>query len=241
MIKAVLFDMDGVLIDTEKIGAKAIELALEKSGLQLEPGFITRLVGVNSAEFKSIMQNTYGSSYQHEPFLELTYTIFDELLGGMPPAAMPGVPDLLDWLKGENYKIAVASSTDIEKVKNHMDSHRFTPYFTAMIGGNMVENSKPAPDIFLLAAKKLGIEPSQCLVVEDSYNGVRSAHAAGCRVVMVPDTLPPTSEMHEKADAILPSVALVPAYIEGYNQGCTEKKQRKALKAAAAAVNKVTL
>lgn len=213
MIEAVLFDMDGVLIDSEKIGAQAVREALQEMGLPVKDDILQRMIGANATETTLMMENHYGPGYSHQQFIDTFHKIEQRMLDGEIPQPMPGVTQLLPWLKENGYTLAVASSTRIEKVKYYMEALGLAPYFTTMVGGDMVQNGKPAPDIFLKAAAEVGISPEDCLVVEDSYNGVRSASAAGCHTVMVPDTLPPTDEMLEKADTILPQLSLLPEYL----------------------------
>lgn len=107
----------------------------------------------------------------------------------------PGVHEILEYLKENRIPTALASSTRRTAVMEHLDRAGITSYFQKIICGDMVEHGKPAPDIYLKACEELGVAPGQALAVEDSFNGIRSAYAAGLYTVMVPDQLPPTEEI----------------------------------------------
>ena len=126
----------------------------------------------------------------------------------------PGVKELLTYLKSAGVKIAIASSTKKSGVARELKQAGFLEYFDELVCGDMVEKSKPNPDIFLKAAQCLGEEPENCIVIEDSFNGIRAAHAANMFAIMVPDILPPDEEMKEKASLILDSLNDVLSYLK---------------------------
>jgi HAD superfamily hydrolase (TIGR01509 family) len=129
---------------------------------------------------------------------------------GMPMKA--GVVSLLDYLREKCFTIALASSTLTETVRKQLGAAGLLGYFQAVIGGDMVKMSKPAPDIFLAACERVGAAPAETYIIEDSYNGVRAAHAAGAKVIMVPDIVMPDDEMRSLADYIFPSLLEVQAF-----------------------------
>lgn len=118
----------------------------------------------------------------------------------------PGVKELLESLKQKSLRIAIASSTRTQTVREEIRDANLLSFFDEIVGGDMVERSKPAPDIFLKAAEVLEASPESCCVIEDSYNGILAAEAAGMFPVMIPDMLPPDHRMHEKAGLILDSL-----------------------------------
>lgn len=126
----------------------------------------------------------------------------------------PGLFELLDALRARNCKMAVASSTDSARVLHNLETAGVRGYFSAVIGGDQVTHSKPEPEIFLKAAAALDTPPGLCMVLEDSYNGVRAGAAAGCFTVMVPDMDPPTPEMERLAWAIVPGLTDVARLLE---------------------------
>ena len=126
----------------------------------------------------------------------------------------PGVHEILEYLKENRIPTALASSTRRTAVMEHLDRAGITSYFQKIICGDMVEHGKPAPDIYLKACEELGVAPGQALAVEDSFNGIRSAYAAGLYTVMVPDQLPPTEEIlalvDKKCDSLTELQAQLP-------------------------------
>ena len=107
----------------------------------------------------------------------------------------------MDYLKCNGYKIALATSTNATRVDRHLVQSDMKKYFDAVVTGETVPNGKPAPDIFLVAAKQLGVDAAECMGVEDSFNGVRAVKSAGMYTVMVPDMIAPTQEILEILDA----------------------------------------
>ena len=107
--------------------------------------------------------------------------------------------DFIKRLKINGYTLAIASSTVLSAVERQVRAAGIREYFDVVLGGDDVKDGKPAPDIYLMAAEKLGKDPSQVIVIEDSYNGIKAARAAGAKAIMVPDILPPNEEMREKA------------------------------------------
>lgn len=125
-----------------------------------------------------------------------------------------GVSELLSFLKKENKKIALASSTRRQTVVNQLRDARILDYFDTVICGDMVERSKPAPDIFLKACEELKVEPERAYAIEDSYNGIRAAHAGKLKPIMIPDLLPENDEMENLTEVVLDSLLDVVNYLK---------------------------
>ena len=119
---------------------------------------------------------------------------------------MAGVEDILKFFQGEGISMAVASSAPVEVIEQNLARKNLRGYFKVLVGGNEVSNGKPAPDIFLLAAKKLNLAPEDCYIFEDSLNGIRAAAASGGAAIMIPDTVQPTDEIKKLCAAIFPSL-----------------------------------
>ena len=124
-----------------------------------------------------------------------------------------GARELLDWLKAEGWAIGLASSSREAGVRLNMERTGLISYFDVLIGGDMLKASKPAPDIYLRACAELGVDPRTAFAVEDSYNGIRAAHAAGMRALMVPDMVPADDEMRGLAETVLPDLLAVRAWL----------------------------
>ena len=129
---------------------------------------------------------------------------------------MPGAREALDELHAAGYPLALATSTYRSKAISRLDRFGLRDMFASITTGDEIENGKPAPDIFLLAAERMGVDPARCAVIEDSHNGVRSGHAAGAQVFMVPDMVPPTSEIEGMCAAILENLHELPGAIARY-------------------------
>lgn len=137
----------------------------------------------------------YGEDFNYEGFRAKASDWFWDYIekNGLP--VKPGVRELLDWLQKQGFRVGLASSTRRSTVLNHLEQAGIREYFSVIVTGDMVEHSKPRPDIYLLACDQLGTEPAQAYAIEDSPNGIRSAYAAGMTPLMVPDMIAPDEEM----------------------------------------------
>ncbi len=177
MIKAVLFDMDGVLIDSEAIILKAAIMGLSKFGIKAEPEDFTEFVGAGEDRYIGGTAKKHGAEFVPE-MKDVTYEIYAELLKEAPDAVYDGVLDMLNLVK-HNYFTAVCSAADCVKVNHNLNAIGVTPeFFGTLITGSDVKRQKPFPDIFLAAAERLDIPASECVVIEDSINGIKAAKAA---------------------------------------------------------------
>ena len=123
------------------------------------------------------------------------------------PRDKPGAREVVENLHARGLKLAVATSTRTIQAHEKFDRFGLTPYFDVFTCGDELNRSKPEPDIFLLAASRLGVDPASCVVVEDSFNGVRAGHAAGMHTIMVPDINNPTKEIAKLAEAVVPALS----------------------------------
>ncbi len=205
-ITAYIFDLDGVIFDSERAVFNEWKLLSEKYGfLNLEEPYM-KCIGVNAAACRRIFLDYYGEDFPYDEYCaERSRNYHVKYDGGRLPLK-PGVRELLDCLREQGVKIGIASSTRTAVVTEEIRDAGLLPYFDDITGGDMAEKSKPAPNIFLKAAERLRAAPESCCVIEDSYNGIRAAEAAGMFPVMVPDMLPPDGEMREKAGMILDSL-----------------------------------
>lgn len=210
-MKAVIFDMDGVIFDSERAVFEQWVALSHKYGFADVEIPYRKCIGVTYAVTKQIMLDFYGPDFPYDAYKEEQSRLYHEAYDGGRLPMKPGIAQLLQYLKAEGYYTAVASSTRSEVVRSQIEAAGLGPYFDRVIGGDMVTRSKPAPDIFLTAAG--AIPPAECYVIEDSYNGIRAAQAAGMFGIMVPDLLPPTAEMEEKAGIILPSLSAVQDFL----------------------------
>lgn len=194
MIQGVIFDLDGLMFDTERMWASFWKPALEPLGLPYSEGLDEDARGTAGETMRAVLRKHFGPDCDTEAILDSLHAVADRAFSS-PAPKKPGLDELLAYLKEKGIPMAVASSSREYVVRRHLKNGNIESYFDVVLAGGMVERSKPAPDIFLLAAEKLGVRPADCLVLEDSYNGVRAGHAGGFVTIMVPDLLPADAEM----------------------------------------------
>lgn len=194
-MEAVIFDMDGVLFDTERLSISCWLETAERMGLGDIREGAYGCIGLNRTDSRIFIRQLYGDAFPYDEFRANNSALFQKKIerDGLP--VKKGAREILSWLKETGIKTAVASSTNTQTVTGHMERAGFLPYFQEIIGGDMVEHSKPRPDIYLMACRRLGVEPEKASAIEDSPNGIRSAHAAGMLPIMVPDMVEPTAEI----------------------------------------------
>lgn len=197
-----IFDMDGVLFDTERMFFQIWKELADEYQVTLGSDFLYAISGTNGSRMCEVVQQFY-----HVPDGAVIVTACKKRLHERLAIHVPikkGVPEILEFFRGKGIKLAVASSSASEQVKWNLKASGLACYFNQVIGGEHVQRSKPAPDIFTYAAQQIGCEPQACLVFEDSINGVRAGYAAGCATVMIPDLIAPTPEISACCVGIYP-------------------------------------
>lgn len=175
--EAVVFDMDGVIFDSERAVMNCwLELAQKYDIKDIEKPYFA-CVGTTMTRTREIMHETYGEDFPYDEYARESSLMYHEKYDGGKLPMKPGVMELLSYLKEKGKKIALASSTRRETVINQLRWAGIIDYFDVIICGDMVARSKPAPDIFLKACQELGVSPENTYAIEDSYNGIRAAHA----------------------------------------------------------------
>lgn len=225
MIKAVLFDMDGLMFDTERMANEIWIEAAARAGWAITDADVALLRGRNRESGRAVFCAQFGSEMPYDMLCSEVEREMEKRLALYVPVR-PGLRHLLDYCRARGLQMAVASSTHSAQVKRNLRTAGVDGYFKTVLGGEMARRSKPAPDLYLAAIQALGAQPGACLALEDSCNGVRSAAAAGCVTVMVPDMDLPTPEIQALTAHIVPSLLEIPAYIEQQNQ---EKNEEAAI------------
>lgn len=207
-----IFDMDGLLVDTERVYQSIWkEVALEL-GLTPSPTFPQEICGTSGETGLAVIRRHYPTVdpvLYHDMVHQRTMQRLEEHVD-----LKPGAAALVEYLYRKGVKLAVASSSSFKTIQHHLGLTGLLDKFDHLVSGQQVQHSKPAPDIFLLAAEKLGAAPEDCYVFEDGVNGGWAGVRAGCVTVLVPDFVPIPQELASAAAAVLPSLEIVQQEIE---------------------------
>ena len=205
MIKAVIFDMDGVILDSESVCDKTWVAALAEEGFVDDKDAINKCRGTNYADTCNILHELYGSDFPAEKFMTRASELFHKVENEQGIPLLPYAEETLEYLSAK-YTVALASSTREASVRRLLKDKDVLGYFKTLTTGDMVSHSKPDPEIYRLACASIVLPPEVCVAVEDSPNGIKSAYAAGLKVVMVPDRIVPTKEIEKLCWKICPNL-----------------------------------
>lgn len=189
MIKAVIFDMDGTIVDSEPIYERTNKKIYQEYGLDLTEQDYERHLGSNLKDIWRDILERYQvkeeyAHYKIEDFMEEhIHSSYQALAEADDLELMPGIKEWFNFLKDHGYQMIIASSSYEPVVEYIYQRFNLDQYMAGYVDGNAIENGKPAPDIFLKAAEKLNLEPQECVIIEDSENGVNGAYQAGAKVV----------------------------------------------------------
>lgn len=200
MVQAVIFDMDGLMFDTESVWTSLWKPVLKSFGIPMPAGLADATRGTAGAQLKGIVGQYCGPGSDPQAILEEMWRQGDEIFA-KGVAKKPGLDALLAWLKAQGIPMAIASSSKPHYIEQNLRNGGIADYFSAIVSGDMITFSKPAPDCFLKAAKMLHADPHHTLVLEDSFNGIRAGRAGDFITVMVPDLMQPDAEMAHLYDA----------------------------------------
>ena len=202
--QAAIFDMDGLLLDTERVCMRVFKQACETLQLPFHEAVYLSIIGRNSAGIEKIFRDAYGEDYDA---LHAEWRVnYDAIVKHQAIPVKDGVIELLEWLKANNIPTAVATSTHKEVAEAKLRLAGLDKYFKSLTCGCEVAHGKPDPEIYLLAAKRLGIEANQCVAFEDSNNGVRSAVSANMTTFQIPDLVEPCDEVRALGHQIVNSL-----------------------------------
>lgn len=201
-IEAVVFDMDGIIFDSEKLVLKCWQVIADKYNIKGIEDACYRCLGLNRTATREIFLEIYGNDFDYDGYKQEMSALFHSEAAGGRLEKKPGIEELLRYLKESGIKLAVASSTRREVVETELKEGGLYEYFDVVIAGDMVEKSKPEPDIYLKACECLGVDSANSFAIEDSFNGIRSAYAAGMRTIMVPDMAQPDDEIRGMCECV---------------------------------------
>lgn len=185
-----IFDMDGVLFDTERIYQQTWHELAKERGIELGEGFLKAITGTNGERMQRVVE-TYYQSDDGAAIVEKCMKRMREKLSASVPVK-EGVREILGFFRERGVQMAVASSSFPYQIEANLRRAGLRDYFDAVVSGTEMKHGKPAPDIFLCAAERIRCRPEECFVFEDSENGIRAGHAAGCITVMIPDLIEPS-------------------------------------------------
>ncbi|MCA6109909.1 HAD family hydrolase [Bradyrhizobium cenepequi] len=205
-IGAVLLDMDGTLLDTEKVYFDSLIAALNAHGYTDDVVAVCHaMIGLPGPECELMLVSRYGHDFPLAEINKAFATNRDEIFrAGLP--LKTGALELLDALRSADYPMAIVTSSSRRSADQHLTLAGIRARFDTILTSDDVAQCKPSPDLYLLAAQRLRVQPQACVAIEDSNHGVTAAHAAGAITLMVPDMIPPTEESRTKCAAVLPDL-----------------------------------
>lgn len=201
---AVIFDMDGLMIDSERVSIACWSEASAAMGIGLPDGFFLQMVGLGDRDCERLLLQHVDEARIASLFSNCHDLYEARTQAGLP--LRPGILELLDLLKTHGVPRAVATSTRQPRANRKLGASGLLPYFDAVVTSSDVQHPKPAPDIYLLAAQRLGKDPARCLALEDSPAGTRAAVAAGMTAIQVPDLVHPDDSLRALGHRIVDSL-----------------------------------
>jgi HAD superfamily hydrolase (TIGR01509 family) len=208
-LRAVIFDMDGLLVDSERLAHLALIQTASAFGTIPDPKVFTRMIGLPEDGSIDLLKRHYGPDFPAERFIREAAITCEALVDSDRLALKKGAAELLDALESSGVPKGVATSSSRTKAMHTLTKVHLADRFEVIVTRTEVQNGKPRPDLYLRAAHELGFAVDRCIALEDSYIGVRAAHAAGMRVIMVPDLLCPTAEIEELSEAVAKDLCAV--------------------------------
>ena len=205
-LSAVILDFDGVLIDTETISRNAWMQAASEFGFEFPESLYEEIVGNSVLAARKRITKFVDGLIDMDQYMDRAAAIYNGTMATNGIDVMPGVIELIEFIREHNLKTAIATSTTSDQAEWKLSLSGLTGIIDDVITGDQVKNGKPAPDIFLMAAKQIAVEPSECAVIEDSYAGLLGASSAGMVPIMVPSTVPSNDATDALAYAVVPSL-----------------------------------
>ncbi|MCD8095937.1 MAG: HAD family phosphatase [Ruminococcus sp.] len=207
MLKAVLFDMDGLITDTEKLLSRFWCEAAAFYGYHMTPEHVLGIRSLCSKYSAPHLRSIFGEDFDYPAVRAKRIELMDDYISKNGIEAKAGLYELLDYIKQSGLKCAVCTATDSQRTRRYLSSINALEPFDELVCGDMIKNGKPDPDTYLEGAAKLGFLPNECAALEDSPNGIESAYRAGCIPIMVPDLSQPDEELKAKVYAVCDSLA----------------------------------
>ncbi len=195
MILGAVFDMDGLMFDTETLVYRAWQKVMDDHNYNYNFEIYKQTVGRRTVDVKKMYEEMYDDNFDYALMREEANVYFRRAINDFGVPFKKGLINILEHLKHKGIKIALATSTSSQTAMWLIEDADLKKYFDKYVCGNMVTNGKPHPEVFLTAAKELQLAPEDCIALEDSLNGIKSAYNAGMKPIMIPDMLEPTEEI----------------------------------------------
>ncbi len=215
IIKGAVFDMDGLMIDTEKLYLLYWKKAAADFGYDMKDEHVYAIRSLARKYSIPMLKSFFGEDFPTEEVRARRTELINAHIEKNGIDLKKGLFELLNWLKDHGVKLAVATATPRERATLYLRKINALDLFDTVVCGDMIANGKPDPDIYLTAARELDLPPEQCAAFEDSPNGIKAAHAAGCHAIMIPDMTPPDDEITPLLSAVYPDLAQAISYFEG--------------------------
>ena len=209
MIKGVISDMDGVMLDSEKLYVRFWCEAAQSLGFPMKKEHALGIRSLARVFAVKKLQGWFGNEFDYDSVRNKRIELMDKYVAENGIEAKSGAKELLIWLKQNGYKTALATATPVDRASLYLKQVGLLEFFDVICSAREVKRGKPEPDIYLLAAKRLGLAPGECMALEDSPNGIRSAFAAGCKTVLVPDLDNPQNELKGCLYAVADNLSMV--------------------------------
>lgn len=201
-IRGVISDMDGVILDSEKLYVRFWCEAGNFYGYPMQPEHALGIRSMARPYAIEKLQGWFGEGFDYDLVRNMRVELMDTYVSEHGIDAKPGAQELLSCLKEQGFLVALATATAKDRAEAYLERLDLLQYFDVVASARMVAHGKPEPDIYLYAAEQLGLSPQECLALEDSPNGVRSAHAAGCKTILVPDLDDPSGQLEGLIDGV---------------------------------------
>lgn len=214
MPKTVIFDLDGVIFDSETVVRNGWRYAAEKMGLGDIDRLFLQAVGTNHTQTEEMLHRELGRDFSYATLRSYSSEYFRAFTAGRGLPVKKGVRELLDYLRDSGWKIGLASSSNRSYIVDELQQAGLLGYFSVIVSGDQFIHSKPEPDIYIEACRQIGEPPAETYAIEDSYNGIISASRAGMRPIMVPDLLPETDEMRRLSITVCADLLKVRDYLK---------------------------
>ncbi|MEC3918981.1 HAD family hydrolase [Nocardia sp. CDC160] len=216
-VRAVVFDMDGLLLDSERLAVESLAVSGSELGFELSREFCHSLIGMPADRCRELAAAAFGAEFPLDEFFARHETVIARLVDDGRLTTKPGVAELLDELDKRGLPRAIATSSNRDRTRHHLRAVGLLERFDAIVTRQDVRQGKPHPEPYLTAAAALDAAPEFTLACEDSPNGLRAAHAAGLRCMLIPDLVPATAETSALAHRVYPDLLHVIDYLAAAN------------------------